>query len=204
MRSPTATAAAATAALSLLACVREITSDERLERSIGSGPAREPIDTAALEKISCADAVEQLARARAAERDETARLMAYLDLYSSLHKRVGTLEEAMSRNPDIRYQDATRDVVDAHEACVQQEADVRFELERFVRELVQVPIVEEVKGGTTYPAARLDFNTLRMAIEALGPDDKDALLVRVASAEKKIENAPPPGQSPPARRRRGR
>ena len=201
MRSPTAAAAAA--ALLLLSCVKEISSEDRLEREIGSGPPREPISTADLAKVSCTDAVEQLARARALERDETARLMAYLDLYSALRKKVGTLEEAMSRDPDIRYQEATKGVVDAHGACVQQQADVRFELESFVRELVQVPIVEEVKGGNTFPVARLDFNTLRMAIETLGPDDKEALLGKVASAEKKIEAQPSPGQPPP-RRKKGR
>jgi hypothetical protein len=119
-----------------------------------------------------------------------------MDLYASLHKKVTTLEEGMSREPDIRYQDGTRSVVDAHATCVQQQADVRLELETFVRELVQVPIVEEVKGGSTVPVARLDFNTLRLAIEALAPDDKDALLVKVASAEKKIETEPADGKAP--------
>jgi hypothetical protein len=140
--------------------------------------------------------VEGLAKARAAERDETARLIAYMDLYSAIHKKVTTLEDAMSRDPDIRYQEGTKNVVDAHATCVQQQADVRFELETFIRELVQVPIVEELKGGSTVPVARLDFNTLRLAIETLAPDDKDALLVKVASAEKKIESEPAAGQAP--------
>jgi hypothetical protein len=187
-----------------LGCVKEISSEERLEREISAGPAGAPMKAEDLAKISCADAVDSLAKARATERDETARLMAYMELYTGIHKKVVTLEEGMSRDPDIRYQDGTRSVVDAHAGCVQQQADVRFELESFVRELVQVPIVEEVKGGTTIPVARLDFNTLRLAIETLAPDDKDALLVKVASAEKKIENEPADGKTPPRRKKGSR
>ncbi|HVE81965.1 MAG TPA: hypothetical protein VND93_03925 [Myxococcales bacterium] len=193
--------ATAAALLLLLSCVKDISSEERLEREISTGPAGAPVSAADLGKISCADASEQLAKARAAERDETARLMAYMDLYSSIKKKVTTLEDAMSRDPDIRYQDGTKNVVDAHGLCVQQQADVRLELESVVRDLVQVPIVEEVKGGSTVPAARIDFNTLRLAIEALAPDDKDALLGRIASAEKKLESEPAAGQAGPKRRK---
>lgn len=200
MRSPFA--AAALTVLVPFACVKEISSEERLEREISPGPAGDRLSAEELAKISCGDVPEQLARARA-ERDETARLMAYMDLHGALKKKVGTLEEAMARDPDIRYQEATKGVVDSHGACVQQQADVRFELETFVRELVQVPIVEEIKGGNTVSVARLDFNTLRMAVEALGPDDKEALLVKIASAEKKIE-AEPAATGQPARRKRGR
>jgi hypothetical protein len=192
-----------TAAALGFSCVKEISSEERLEREISAGPAGAPVSAAELGKISCADAADSLAKARASERDETARLMAYMDLYTAIHKKVTALEEGMARDPDIRYQDETRNVVEAHSTCVQQQADVRLELESFVRELVQVPIVEEVKGGTTVPVARLDFNTLRLAIETLAPDDKDALLVKVASAEKKIENEPADGKAPPRRKKGG-
>ena len=65
--------------------------------------------------------------------------------------------------------------------------DVRVEFERYVRELVDVPTVQEVKGGNTITVARLDFETLREAIEKLAPDDKEQLLGRVASAERKVE-----------------
>jgi hypothetical protein len=48
--------------------------------------------------------------------------------------------------------------------------------------------------------ARLDFNTLRQAIEALGPDDRESLLTRVANAEKKVSAtaATPPAAEEPA------
>jgi len=203
MRPPSAITAAAAATLLVLGCVKEVSSEERLEREISAGPSGAALSAADLAKISCTDAAESLARARANERDETARLIAYMDLYNAIHKKVVTLEDAMSRDPDIRYQEGSKSVVDAHGTCVLQQADVRLEYETFVRELVQVPIVEEVKGGNTIPVARLDFNTLRMAIESLGPDDKDALLVKVASAEKKLESEPADGKTP-SRRKKGR
>jgi hypothetical protein len=203
MRPTAATAAAAVLALAL-GCVKEISSEERLEREISAGPSGAALSPAELAKISCADSADSLAKARATERDETARLMAYMELYSDLRKKVTTLEGAMSRDPDIRYQEGTKGVVDSHATCVQQQADVRYELETFVRELVQVPIVEEIKGGNTVPVARLDFNTLRLAIETLGPDDKDALLVKVASAEKKIESEPAATGKDTPRRKKGR
>jgi hypothetical protein len=80
--------------------------------------------------------------------------------------------------------------VDAKELCVQQTADVRVEFERYVRDLVKTPVVDEVRGGNTVKVARLDFSTLRMAIETLSPDDKDQLLARVANAEKTIQSRP--------------
>ncbi|HEY8210152.1 MAG TPA: hypothetical protein VIG99_21850, partial [Myxococcaceae bacterium] len=127
MRAPSLIVLSA-AVLLALSCVKEISSEERLEREISAGPAGAAMSASELAQVNCADAVEGLAKARAAERDETARLIAYMDLYSAIHKKVTTLEDAMSRDPDIRYQEGTKNVVDAHATCVQQQADVRFEL----------------------------------------------------------------------------
>ena len=103
-----------------------------------------------------------------------------------LRKRTQTFEEAMTRNPDLQYREGAGAIVNAKEVCIQQTADVRVEFETYMRELVDVPTVQEIKGGNTVTIARLDFNTLRQAIEALAPDDKDSLLNRVAAAEKKV------------------
>ena len=75
----------------------------------------------------------------------------------------------------------------AKDNCIQQMADVKVEFETYVRELVNVPTVQEIKGGNTVVVARLDFGTLREAIEALNPDDRDSLLNKVSNAEKKVE-----------------
>lgn len=182
--------------LSVTGCAaKEITSDERLDRETGNLAVKDTPKAGELEKLSCENASEDLAKARNVNRPETDRLMDYINLYDSLRKRTQTFEEAMSRNPDLQYREGADKIVGAKEVCIQQTADVRVEFETYMRELVDVPTVQEIKGGNTVTIARLDFNTLRQAIETLAPDDKDNLLNRVANAEKKVTaSAAPPAE----------
>ena len=184
-------------------CVKEISSEERLDRELSAAPTRQEIDEGELKKLSCQDTPDELAQARNENRPETDRLMAYVELYEALRKKLSTFEEAMTRNPDLHYQEKNQDIVAARDVCIQQVADVRVELETYLRELVNVPTVQEIKGGSTVTVARLDFNTLRQAIETLNPDDKDALLNRVNAAEKKVGPAsePAPAATGTGRRR---
>jgi hypothetical protein len=179
--------------LSATGCVKEISSDERLDREtrdIGVSTTPEASDLA---KISCENITEDLAKARNVNRPETDRLVDYIALYDSLRKRTATFEEAMVRNPDLSYREGSQQIVAAKDTCIQQTADVRVEFETYTRELVDVPTVQEIKGGNTVTIARLDFNTLRQAIETLNPDDKDSLLNRVGNAEKKVSASAEPG-----------
>jgi hypothetical protein len=173
---------------------REITSDERLDRETGNLAVKDTPKAGELEKLSCENTGDELAKARNVNRPETDRLMDYITLYESLRKRTQTFEEAMSRNPDLQYREGANTIVTAKEVCIQQTADVRVEFETYMRELVDVPTVQEIKGGNTVTIARLDFNTLRQAIETLAPDDKDALLNRVANAEKKVTASAAPAE----------
>lgn len=180
-------------------CVKEISSEERLERATQGMDPGTAATTATLDKLNCEDTGEALIKARNVNRPEAERLTGYTELYRSLLTRIRTFEEAMARNPDLNYREGSRQYVVAKDACIQQKADVGVEFERYVRELVDVPTVQEIKGGNTLTVARLDYDILREAIETLNPDDKETLLVKVAAAEKKIEvrkEAPP--------RRRGR
>jgi hypothetical protein len=179
--------------LSVTGCAtREITSDERLDRETGNLAVKDTPKAGELEKLSCENTADDLAKARNVNRPETDRLMDYINLYESLKKRTQTFEEAMARNPDLQYREGANVIVNSKEVCIQQTADVRVEFETYVRELVDVPTVQEIKGGNTVTIARLDFNTLRQAIETLSPDDKDTLLNRVANAEKKVSSATAP------------
>lgn len=146
-----------------------------------------------LAKINCADASAELEKARNDARPETDRVMTYIELYESLKKRSAIFEDAMTRNPDLLYQDNSRQLVTARDTCRNQEAEVRQEFERFVRELVETPTMRDMSGGRTVTVARLDFNTLRQAIDSLSPDDKETMLNRLASAEKNLQDAPEPG-----------
>jgi hypothetical protein len=180
-------AAAPVLLLSATGCMpREITSDERLDRETANLAVKETPGASELEKLTCDNAPEELAKARNVNRPETDRLMDYINLYDSLRKRTQAFEEAMARNPDLQYREGAVNFVAAKETCVQQTADVRVEFETYMRELVDVPTVQEIKGGNTVTIARLDFNTLRQAIETLAPDDKEQLLVRVENAERKV------------------
>jgi hypothetical protein len=198
--------------LSATGCVKEISSEERLDRESPSLGRDNTPDAAALSRVHCDDTGDALNQARNVNRPETDRVMSYIDLYTSLMKRNATFEEAMNRNPDLNYTEGSEKLVAARENCIQQTADVRVEFEVYVRELVEVPTVQEVKGGNTVTVARLDFNTLRQAIETLNPDDKEALMGRVLTAEKRVAPAAakaeeePPAATPASGsgRRRGK
>lgn len=173
----------------LAGCPKEISSEERLDRATNFVPVKQAPGAAELAKLSCADTAGELTKARDVNRNETDRVMGYLGVYESLKKKTDTFQEAMTRNPDLAYREGSQEFVDARDVCVQQTADVRVEFERYVRDLVDVPTVQEIKGGAMVVVARLDFNTLRQAIEALGADDKESLLNKVNAAEKKIAAA---------------
>jgi hypothetical protein len=175
-------------------CVKEISSEEHLDREtqgMGTSGLRSTPDAAELGKVHCDDTGDALNQARNVNRPETERLADYMGLYAKLQQNNATFEEAMTRNPDLNYIEGSQKLVAARDNCIQQAADVRVEFETYVRELVSVPTVQEIKGGNTVTVARLDFDTLRQAIEALNPDDKEALMSRVANAERTVAPSRP-------------
>ena len=173
--------------LTLSGCPKEISSEERLERETQSKDPKSAATADQLSKIKCNDVNETLQKARNENRPEGDRLQTYIELFESLLQRRTKFEDAMSRNPDLAYQEGSQALVAAREECVQQSADVRVEFERYVREIIDVPTVQEIRGGSTVVVARLDFAVLRQAIETLNADDRDSLLNRVSNAEKKVE-----------------
>jgi hypothetical protein len=118
-------------------------------------------------------------------------MMTYIELYESLQKKVATFEEAMTRNPDLVYQEGSQQLVAARDVCVSQRAEVRRDFERLTREIVEVATLQELRGGSTITVARMDFNTLRQAVNVLDPDDKETLLNRIATQEKRVEAEKP-------------
>jgi len=189
MRSTSRLVLLAVLATGLTACVKEISSEERLERETSNVAVKDAPGAAELRKLSCADTANELISARDVNRNETDRVMSYMEVHESLKTKTATFQEAMSRNPDLMYQEGSKEFVDARDVCVAQTAELRLEFEQYVRDLVEVPTVQEVKGGNTVTVARLDFTTLRQAIESLSPDDKEMLLNKVVTAEKKVETA---------------
>ncbi|WP_375759477.1 hypothetical protein [Corallococcus exercitus] len=180
--------------LSASGCVKEITSDERLERDTRSVAVKDSPGVSELSKLTCDDTSAPLNKARDVNRPESDRLVDYVNLYSSLKDRTHTFEEAMARNPDLSYREGSQNLVNAKDTCIQQTADVRVEFETYLRELVEVPTVQEIKGGNTVTVARLDFGTLKKAIETLDPDDRESLLQRVNAAEKRVSTTAAPAE----------
>jgi hypothetical protein len=167
-------------------CVKEISSDERLERGTKGLSERQTVLAADLKDLRCDDVAGQLASARNESGPETERVKKYVELYELLKVRRDTFEDALSRNPDLAYQQGSEDRIAARDVCVRQVADVRLEFERYVRELVALPVVKEIKGGATVTIVRLDFPTLKQAIDVLALDDRDLLVSKLDRAEKKL------------------
>lgn len=189
MRTTRVVTLAALAIAGASSCVKEISSEERLDRETTNVPVKETAGAAELRKLSCAEINSELTGARDVNRNETERVMGYIGVYEDLKKKVTTFQDAMTRNPDLMYQEGSQEFVAARDLCVAQSSDLRLEFEEYVRSLVDMPTVQEIKGGNAVTVARLDFNTLRQAIESLGPDDREQLLARVNNAEKKIQAA---------------
>ncbi len=177
----------AVALLSISGCVKEITSDERLERETARSEAMRTSTAGELAKLKCDDINTELSKARDETRSEEARLTSYVDLYVRVKERTVKFDDALTHNPDLAYQEGSQEITGARDGCVQSQADVRLDLEGLVREIMLMPTVDEIRSGTTVKVARLNFDIMRQAIDKLELDDKEALLTRLANAEKQVE-----------------
>jgi hypothetical protein len=178
---------AVSSVLLFAACVKEVSSDERLERETRHEDSTKTDSAAELSKLKCDDAQADLAKARDSNRTEDERLSTYVDLFGKLKTRTSKFEEAMSRNPDLAYQEGSQDLVNAREQCSQSMADVRLEAETMIREIMQMLVVDDVRGAQPIKVARTNFETLKSAIDKLEMDDRDALFSKIANAEKQVE-----------------
>lgn len=174
-------------ALLFTSCVKEISSDERLDRETKRSEALTSSTAGDLKSMKCDDITSELSKARDDTAPEEKRITIYTDLFDRVKDRTAKFEDALSRNPDLAYQEGSQEIIAARDGCIQSAADVRLDFEGLVREIVQLPVVDEYRDGKPVKAARLNFDTLRTAIEKLGLDDKDTLLTRLANAEKTVE-----------------
>jgi hypothetical protein len=175
------------AALLFTSCVKEVSSEERLERELNKVDAKKTSTAADLLKLKCDDINSDLAKARDDSAPEEKRIAAYMDLFDRAKSRSSKFDEAISRNPDLAYQEGSQEVISARDGCVQSAAEVRLDFEGLVREIVSLPVVDDYKDGKSVKAARLSFDALRGAIEKLDLDDKDQLISKLANAERTVE-----------------
>lgn len=177
----------AAGALLFVGCVKEISSDERLERETARSDALRSAAAGELSKLKCDEFKDDVLKARDDAQSEETRLGIYTRVYEQLKVRTARFDEAIARNPDLAYQEGSQDIVAGREGCIQQTADVKNDFETLVREIMLMPTVDEIKGGTTVKVARLNFDVLRAAIDKLEPDDRDGMLSKLTNAEKQVE-----------------
>jgi len=175
-----------TLALFVQACPKGISNEERLERATQQTDINRLVASSEFSSLRCDDAPGVLFKARDEAKPEGERLKTYVDLYLSLLDRQKKLDETIARNPDMAYQEGAQAVLDSQEACSRQTTDVRIETERFIRDLVDTPTVQEIKGGNITVTPRVEFDILRRAIEAIEIDGKQELLRDVDNAEQKL------------------
>ncbi len=179
----------ASSSLLLAGCAHEITVEERLDNATADiAPAKPLPSSRELGNIRCTDTEAELAKARNTDRSENDRLQTYSDLYSNLKSKAQMLQEALSRNPDLSYENDAEKIRANRDLCAQQSTDVRIEFDRDVRDLVDNPFTQDVRGGRQISIARVSFTTLRKAILILDPEDREVMMAKVSSAEKRVES----------------
>jgi hypothetical protein len=174
----------------LPSCVKEISSDDRLDRDTLREETRKGDKAVELGNQKCDDAPAEFARAQDEKRSEEERLNAYGELFARLKTRAQTFDEAMSRNPDLAYQEGSQDLLAARDFCVQMSADAKLGLETLIREIMLMLVVDDVRGSQPIKVARLNYQVLRTAVDRLDADDRDVLMQRIAAAEKQVEVKP--------------
>ena len=119
-----------------------------------------------------------------------------IELLDRVKGRTSKFEEAISRDPDLAYQEGSDDLIQIRDTCIRAQADVRHDLEGLVREIMLLPVVEEFKGGSATKVARTNYDVLKIAIEKLELDDNDAMLAKLTESEAQL------GSKESTRRRR--
>jgi hypothetical protein len=180
-------AALSAAFLFAAGCAHEISSDERLDRETRRSDSMKSATADDLVKMRCDDITSELSKARDDSAPEEKRMGIYSELFDKVKERTTRFDDALTRNPDLAYQEGSQTIISARDGCIQSAADVRLDFEGLVREIVALPVVDEYRDGKPVKAARLSFDILRSAIEKLDLDDKEQLMTRLANAEKTVE-----------------
>lgn len=186
MRTPSF--AALLAALAAASCAHSAygpSSDQRLEDATSSKMSTEGADVAT---IRCADLIPRAQESKSEEKPEADRLNIKAEVFTAARERHTKLDDAVTRNPDLIYSPNGDTIKANRDECQSFFADARSDLDRFVREVCEPLLIQDISGKTV---ARLDFSVIRNALEALGPEDKDVLLAKVEAAERKVGAAKP-------------
>ena len=190
-------------AATLLGCAHEAygpSSDQRLESSLSEGASSEGSDVSS---VKCSDLKDKFMQSRDSEVPEGERMQKMTEVFTASKDRWQKLDDAVSKNPDLLYSSSADSIKANLDECRSFFAEVRSDFDRFIRDVCDLPVIKDV--ASSKDVARIDLGVLRNAIVALDPDDKDVLIGRVESAEKRTgykANATPAAKkddAPPAR-----
>ncbi len=187
MRSLVALAAVSSAALIANGCVHSAygrSGDERLEEETSGKTSSE--GAADVGTLRCNDLQTRWRDAKGEDKAEGDRLVALTDIFAAAKERSTKIDDAVAKNPDLLYTADGEAIKAAQDECRSIFADVRSDLDRYVREITDMLVIRDIQGNKTVEVARLDFTLVRNAIAALDPDDKDVLNGKIDNAEKKI------------------
>ncbi|MGI5863500.1 MAG: hypothetical protein ACOX6T_15800 [Myxococcales bacterium] len=172
-------------------------SDARLEATFSERASGQGADIAG---VKCDALSRKFKASRIEERTETERLKLLAELFEKSRESTNALDDAVTKNPDLLY-GPEGDAVKANLAeCRATYADVRSDFDRYIRDIVDLPVIQEVQGRSMVTVPRLDLKLLRSAIAALDPDDKDVLLAKIDAAEKRVGESTPIGRGGGRRR----
>lgn len=180
------------ALVALLGCAHPAygpSSDDRLESAVKETEANaETDDTVAkeIEKRACGGQRRQLADAMRDDKPDAERLTAVMKMYLELKQKGDELDKIIKANPGAEFATAGKTASQTLDECNALLADARSGFDRLIREITELPVLKEFHGSSEVAVARVDFKLLRQAIEALDPDDRDALAARVENAEQRV------------------
>ncbi len=174
------------ALLSLAACSNHAAygpdSNDRLEESISESSGSGAGDAAALMALNCKEQEKMLAAANL-EPDEKKKLITIGNAYQAAKANFTRLDEAASSQTDLLYGKEGQKIKENLDGCRDASASAYSAFDRFTRELIDMPVVQEMKNRKMVNVARVDFATLRTAIDKLGASDREVLLNKLAMVE---------------------
>jgi hypothetical protein len=178
--------------------------DERLEEAadeaVGSGTSSGgSIEEAvrAIEANDCPKIAKALEKV-ASETDEEAKVADLTGIVGRLDSAKKVIDERSKATPEVVYfsgktSDGVRhDIPDTIQTCEAARITARGELDRLIREVLKLPIVEEVsrkRRGRMITKARVDFDLLGNAIAVLHPADQAELQEKLDKARARLKAA---------------
>jgi hypothetical protein len=194
MKLSTATAAALFAGvpLALVACAHPAygpDSDSRLEAAVAddkkSAQSEEGV-ARQLSERSCGGDKKKLTDAEQDDKPDADRLKEYIRLYTDLLQRQKEIDKLIRDNPGAEFAGDGKTASQTLEECIALIADTHNSFDKFLREVVEVPISKEFQGTREVSVARVEFSLLRQAIDTLNPDDRENLSAKLDNAEHKL------------------